>query len=151
MSETGFEIYNRFYPMPQRFRLGDPVLVKEVTGMRWPDFTDALAEMEEDAAQAADEGREDEFQSDQVLILGMMAVAFWHGNPQMSRAKVVRAVERIPLDVVKFIAGDDPEEAKPDPPAESGAATGEAPQMTSNGSVDSREEPVTTEILPASI
>ena len=31
--QPGFEIAGRLYPVPQGFRLGDPALVREVTGM----------------------------------------------------------------------------------------------------------------------
>ena len=89
--KDGVEIYKRFYPWPDRFRLGDPVLVKEVTAMRWPDFVAALDELDEDEAP------------DQVVLAGLIAVAFWQGNPQMSRDKARRAVERIPQDEIEIV------------------------------------------------
>ena len=133
--EEGFEIYNRFYPSPQRFRLGDPVLVREVTGMNWPDFARGLDAMSEEFSELVEQGQAEEFEPDQVLLVGLMAVAFWHGNPQMTRAKVVRAVERIPIEDVKFVAGDE-EEAAPSPPAE---AAGEPQPTTSSESGGSLE------------
>ena len=119
--QDGFEIYKRFYPAPMRFRMGDPVLVKEVTGMTWPEFTTALDAMEQDYSALVEQDRTDEFQADHALLLGLMAVAFWQGNATMSRAKVVRAIERIPLEDVEFIAADVEDDASPPDVAEAGS------------------------------
>lgn len=119
--KDGVEIYKRFYAWPERFRLGDPVLVKEVTGMRWPDFVAALEELDDDE------------EPDQVVLLGLIAVAFWQGNPQMSRDKVRRALEKTWQDDVEAISGD---EGDADPPAQSSEA-GEQPSLTSTESSDS--------------
>jgi hypothetical protein len=48
-TEAGFEIRGRFYPMPEAFRLCDPVLVEELTGMKFAEFAEALDEMGEAA------------------------------------------------------------------------------------------------------
>lgn len=117
----GVEVYKRFYPWPDRFRLGDPVLVKEVTGMRWPDFAQALDEMEPDETP------------DQVVLLGLIAVAFWQGNPLMSRDKVRRLLERAPMEDIEIIEGD---ELSDDSPPDEG---GEKPPMMQNGSGDSQD------------
>lgn len=119
--QDGFEIFKRFYPAPTRFRMGDPVLVKEVTGMTWPEFTAGLDAMELEYAGLLEQGRADEFEPDHVLLLGLMAVAFWQGNPTMGRAKAVRAIERIPLEDVEFIAADVEVDASPPAVAEAGA------------------------------
>jgi hypothetical protein len=135
--KDGVEIYKRFYPWPESFRLGDPVLVKEVTGMRWPDFAQALDEMEEDEVP------------DQVVLAGLIAVAFWQGNPQMSRDKARRAVERISMDDVEILEADDGG-VDASPPATDGAATGAVPSPISSASAASPEEEARTEILPDS-
>ena len=120
----GVEIYKRFYPWPDRFRLGDPVLVKEVTGMRWPDFAAALEEMDVDEAP------------DQVVLAGLIAVTFWQGNPQMSREKVRRTLERTPMEEIEIIEGDEGEVDAELPPAEAGAQPPATPSG-SNGLPDS--------------
>lgn len=140
--QEGFEIYNRFYPSPQRFRMGDPVLVREVTGMEWPQFAQGLETQGEEYRSLVEQGREDEFEADQVLLLGLLAVAFWHGNQQMSRQKVAKAVEKIPIEEVKFIAGD---EDDADPPAVTGVG-GSPLSTTSSASADSPEEVHPTDI-----
>lgn len=146
MPEEGFEIYDRFYPSPKRFRLGDPVLVREVTGMSWPEFARGLDAMADDYAALLEQGREDEYEPDQVLLVGLMAVAFWQGNKQMSRAKVVRAVEQIPLESVKYIAGD--EEGDDASPPD--GAAGAPPSTTSSESGVSPEDPEPTSPPPGS-
>ena len=134
--KDGVEIYKRFYPWPDRFRLGDPVLVKEITGMRWPDFVAALDEIDEEEAP------------DQVVLAGLIAVAFWQGNPQMSRDKARRAVERIPQDEIEIVEGD---EGDVGPPAlvETEAA-GSGPEATLSASDGSPEAQEATEIPPDS-
>lgn len=144
--QDGFEIFKRFYPAPTRFRMGDPVLVREVTGMSWPEFTTALDMMEREYASLVEQGQGDDFQPDHILLLGLMAVAFWQGNPTMGRAKVVRALERIPIEEVEFIAAD--EEVDASPPEE---AAGRPPSTTSSESDGSPEATARTEIPQDSI
>lgn len=129
--KDGVEIYKRFYPWPERFRLGDPVLVKEVTGMRWPEFVAALDEIDEEEAP------------DQVVLAGLIAVAFWQGNPMMTRDKARRAVEKIPQDEVEIVEGD---EGDVGPPALVEAEVGTAPTPTSSASAESPEAQGETEI-----
>lgn len=136
--QSGVEVYKRFYPWPTSFRLGDPVLVKEVTGMTWPDFTAALDAQNQAIADAEEMGDESP-QADQVVLAGLIAVAFWQGNPQMSRDKARRALERIPMEEIEMID----EETEDSPPA---GAAGEPPSTTSNGSDVSPEASARTEI-----
>lgn len=140
----GFEIYKRFYPSPTRFRMGDPVLVKEVTGMTWPEFTAGLDVMEQDYQALIEQERPEDFEPDHVLILGLMGVAFWQGNPSMTRRKAVLAIERIPIDDVEFIAADVEEDARPPDVAEAGSMQ----SPTSSASVDSPEAQDSTDPPP---
>src|SRR5262245_23278325 len=144
--KDGVEIYKRFYPWPDAFRLGDPVLVKEITGMRWPDFVQALDEQNE-AIEMAEEMGMPSPQPDQVVLAGLIAVAFWHGNPMMNRDKARRALERIPMDDIELIDGDEGE-VDLSPPAQAGAAAETAQQTTSNGS-EASLEPSTRTSHPA--
>lgn len=134
----GVEIYKRFYPWPDSFRLGDPVLVNQITGMRWPDFVQALDDQNQAIEDAEEMGTEPP-QPDQVVLAGLIAVAFWQGNPTMSRDKARRALERIPMDDIEVVDGDEGE-ADLNPLSESGSAEAEvAPITTSNRSDDSPE------------
>ena len=120
--QDGLMIYSKFYPWPSSFRIGDPVLVREVTGMSWPEFVAALDNIDEEEAP------------DQVVLAGLIAVAFWQGNPQMTREKARRAVEKLPQDRVEIIEGDEGDDVVP--PAE---AAGEPPSTSSSTSGDSPE------------
>ena len=114
--ESGFQINEAFYPIPQAFRMGDPVLVEEVTGLSWGDFSDRL----------------DEPEGDPVVMLGMLAVAVWQTNPRWRRDRVARWVEAIDIEAVKFIDG---EETDAGPPPVTEAAP------TSNGSAEPSSVP----------
>jgi hypothetical protein len=123
----GVEVYKRFYPWPDRFRLGDPVLVKEVTGMRWPDFAQALDEMDADEVP------------DQVVLAGLIAVAYWQGNPHMSRDKARRALERIPMEDIEIIEGDEGD-ARPPELAPDGAERSSTPKKSESSQDASSDE-----------
>lgn len=97
MAEAGFTIGSEFFPMPAGFRLADPVLVGEVTGLSWDEFATML-----------DTG-------DPRSITGMIAVAVWQKHPEWKRDKVARFVENIELDSIEATGGDDA-----DPPPVSG-------------------------------
>ncbi len=72
-----FEIFDKEYPLPQAFRMGDPVLVEEVTGLTWGEFSDRM----------------DDADGDPAIMLGMLAVAVWQTNPRWRRDRVARYVE----------------------------------------------------------
>ena len=133
---SGVEIYKRFYPWPDAPRLGDPVLVTEITGMRWPDFEAAQVEYFEAAQDARDVGGEPP-SPDPVLFIGMVSIAFWQGNPTMTRDKARRALERLSIDDIEVIDGDEGE-ADVGPPAQGGVEA--APEMTSSESGSSPEQ-----------
>jgi hypothetical protein len=138
----GVEIYKRFYPWPDSFRLGDPVLVKEITGMKWPDFAQALDEQSQAIEEAEEMGTKPPA-PDQVVLSGLIAVAFWQGNPLMSRDKVRRALERVPMDDVELIDGDEGE-VDVGPPAPGGDKAATASSTTSSASEFSPEQSAET-------
>ena len=140
MADEGVEIYKRFYPWPERFRLGDPVLVTQVTGLSWPEFVEANSAQQRAIDEAAESGEEPPA-PDQLVLAGLIAVAFWQGNAQMSREKARRAIERIPLDDIEVVGGDEEDDAVP--PAE---AAGPPISMPLNGSDASQEASAETAI-----
>src|SRR3990167_4750442 len=99
--DPAIEINGELYPIPQAFRLGDPVLVRELTGMDFVDFAEAL----DDEARRADP----------VLQLGIIGVAVWQKHPTWRREKVARFVSTLPIEALKFIGGDDDEESASPP------------------------------------
>jgi len=140
--KDGVEIYKRFYPWPDSFRLGDPVLVKEITGMRWPEFVQALADQNEAIAEATEMGLEPP-PPDQVVLAGLIAIAFWQGNPLMSRDKARRALERLPMEDLELIDGDEGEvDFGPPADAPEGGATEHS--TTLNESASSPEQSTRT-------
>lgn len=110
MAANGFEIHDAFYPLPESFRMGDPVLVEEVTGLTWGEFSDRTEEPENDPA----------------VMLGMLAVAVWQTNPRWRRDRVARFVESLDIGDVKFIGEEADEQSPPD-----GAASPQADDSTS--------------------
>lgn len=101
--QPGFSIGTEFYPFPSSFRLGDPVLVAEVTGIGWNEFTELL-----------DDG-------DPRTLAGLVAVSIWQKHPTWRRDKVVRHVEGLEMDALEF---EDPGEDDAAPPLNGGASTG---------------------------
>lgn len=147
MAESGVLIHNRFYSWPQSFRHGDPVLVREVTGMSWPDFLSGLQAQEQMIREKRTAGEDVvEADIDAVIQVGLLAVAFWQGNPMMSREKVRRAIERLPQEAVEYVDGDEEDDERPPE-----VAAGEPPPTSSSGSGDSPEARAGTEIPAASI
>lgn len=93
--EPGFEIGGEFYAFPQAFRLCDPVLVAEVTGLSWIEFTELLDEQ------------------DPRTLSGLVAVAVWQKNPRWKRDKVIQFVERVELDAIGFSGSAAEDDAGP--------------------------------------
>jgi hypothetical protein len=119
-----FEWRNRRYPLPVVYRLVDPVLVEELTGVNWLRFCEAIDDPEQ--------GLEDP-----KVLLGMLAVAIWQANPTLRRDRVVRICAGITFDDVKVI-GLEPElaeieaerEGDVDPPARTADSRSEEASST---------------------
>lgn len=109
---AGFEIYGQFYPAVEAFTLGDPVLIRELTGMDFVDFSEAYDELIVELNQAAD----GEANVDPAVLIGLVGVAVWQANPTWRRDKVVKFVEHLPTDALKLV-GDEEEGDDQDPPA----------------------------------
>lgn len=100
--EPGFSIGDEFYAFPTTFRLGDPVLVAEVTGLGWNDFAEMLD------------------QGDPRTLAGLVAVSVWQKHPKWRRDRVLLFVEALDLDAVVF--SDPGDEADAVDPLSPGAA-----------------------------
>lgn len=134
--QPGFEIKGRFYPFPASFRLGDPVLVSEVTGLDWPTFTARL----DDPA----------YDEDLVVLSGMIAVAVWQKHPTWRRDRVARYIESLDMDRLSFVGPTDQddeedEEADDGPPdltaAEAAEKNSETSPTSSSATPASPSEP----------
>lgn len=109
MADAGFEIKGRFYPFVESFRLGDPVLVERLTGLEWHEWIERLPDGDDPTA--------DGDLSDPLVMLGMVGVAIWQGNPSWARDKVARYVERLNMEDVEATGDDQEDEFDPPPPA----------------------------------
>lgn len=140
MSEAGFEIGGRFYPLPAAFRLGDPVLATEVTGMGWDEFVQAMQDETGDPRVSA----------------GLVAIAVWQGNPTWRRDKVVRYVEQLDLAALDFRAsdgeqGDDAGPPEPTTPtSEPGSTSGSGDASATSSSKPSATQASGSAPTPAS-
>lgn len=137
MAETGaFLIENREYAMPTSFRLIDPVLIREITGLEWPEFTERL-----DGAQADDPAAE-QGDMDPVVLLGLVAVAVWQQHPRWPREKVKRYVGELDIAALSFRGdegvGDPPPVPGPDPASTSATS----PERASVPPVGSASDPI---------
>ena len=102
----GFEIRGRFYPIPTSYRVCDPVLVREVTGMEYLAWADSLPDEE---TELPPEGL------DPVVMAGLVAVAVWQTNTTWRRQQVVKYCESLQNSEVVLV-GLDEEPLEPTPP-----------------------------------
>lgn len=122
-TRAGFMIGDAFYPFPTAFRLGDPVLVEELTGLAWDEFVDRLP----------DENDGDKDGTDPVALIGLVGVAVWQQNPRWRRERVVRFVESI--DQGDFtVSAPEPEEENGGPPAPPAGGKASETSASSSGS-----------------
>lgn len=91
-----FTINGVSYAFPAAFRLCDPVLITEVTGLSYTEFAELL-----------DEG------ADPRTIAGMVAVAVWQKHPTWKREKVIKFVQEVNLDDLMFADDDVEADAAP--------------------------------------
>lgn len=128
MADSGvFLIEDREYAMPTSFRLIDPVLIREITGLEWPQFTERLDGDTDDPAAIEED-------MDPVVLLGLVAVAVWQQHPRWSREKVKRYVGELDIQALSF-RGD---EGGGDPPS----LPGPGPASTSQTSPEPANAPV---------
>lgn len=124
MARAGFQIDDRLYPVPEAFRLVDPVLVEELTGLSWGEFEDRLPSGDDDI---------DGQGADPVALVGLVGVAVWQQNPRWRRDRVVRYVQQIPQDKLSIYAPDD-EDGDGGPPAGTAGATTSGPSASNSES-----------------
>lgn len=128
----GYQIGDHFFPFAARFKLGDPVLVEELTGLTWNEFLDRLP----------DEDSADDEMPDPVAMLGLVGVAVWRANPTWRRDRVIRYVQQQEMENVTAIAPDT-EDGEDGPPAttEAGLKDSEPPASGSESDSASTSEP----------
>jgi hypothetical protein len=133
VQQAAFLLDGVAYPMPATFRLADPVLIKEVTGLEWEEFDARYRLMGEKDERG-------ETPNDPIALLGIIAVAVWQKQPTWKRDRVVQFVQQVDLADLDSIAPPKAE-VVPVPPADGGA------HESQNGSANSNDDagdPVTT-------
>jgi hypothetical protein len=108
--EPAFVIRGTRYPVVNDYRLGDPALVCEITGLEWAAFNDLLLNTDDDTPL------------DFRVQTAMIAVAVAHVHHTWSRDKILRFVSSIPFDEVE-LEGVEPE-TDPTPSTLNGSESG---------------------------
>lgn len=119
------------YLVPSSFRLADPVLVEEVTGLDFEEFSRRLDEVNQSIGT-------DDAKSDYKVTVGLVACAVWQKNPRWSRAKVLQFLEQVDVQslsvqVPEAPADDPPTEAPTEPPATSTSGRSKTPGKDTSG------------------
>lgn len=124
--EPGFEIAGEFYKFPVTYRLCDPVLVAEITGLDWEEFAERLDN------------------KDPRVLPGLLAVGVWQKYPRWKRDKVVNYVQTVEFDALSFPDVTTPEDdaGPPELAATTASATeSSTPASGENEASDATPEP----------
>lgn len=125
MSHAAFLIDGVEYAIPQSYRLGDPVLIEEISGLRFHEFAERLTTSEWLIGR------------DPAVLVAVVAVAVWQQHEDWSREKVRKFIEALDTDQFDFKLPEQTE-TDADPPDE---PAGESPSPTSSdGSTTTAEE-----------
>lgn len=130
MADAGYQIGNKFYPFPTSFRMLDPVLIRDLTGLKWDEFLDLMPDDDEPEALG-----------DPVVMAGMFGVAVWQVNTTWRRDRVVKYVQGINIEAVQAVGvedaeGDEEDDASP-PEATNGSKESEKQASRSKSDLDS--------------
>lgn len=123
---AGFRIGEADYEFPATFRMCDPVLVEEVTGLDFAEFAERIDEMNE-AIAGGEPG------SDVKALLGLVAVGVWQANPRWKRDRVVRFMQDADMQALTV------DEAADDPPPKGAQAPAKDSPVTSDESTSTQE------------
>lgn len=136
--QRGFQIRGRFYPIADVEKLGDPALVRAVTGLSWDAYLAGLGYID---PAANDDDELEDLPDENDVLAGVVAIAVQHVT-NWPRDKVTRFVTNLSAGEVEGIGFDEPEpELAPDPELEKlpptseldGAELDSAPPMMGSG------------------
>ncbi len=134
--QRGFQIGDSFYPFPTSFKVLDPVLVAEISGLPWEAF---IATLEKDEEWLNANGAPPET----LMLAALLATAVWHVHPEWTRQAVIRYVQALDESDLDILGVSEDAVV---PPAE--PATPPATETTATGLVDG--SPSESEPPPAS-
>ncbi len=129
----GVRINGRFYPYVDAFKHGDPILIHEVTGLDWDEFSEMLAK--------AGDGRG----VNPIAHTAMIAVAIQREHKTWSRREVSDYIRDVDLGAEEIVGVEEP--SKPEemlPPPES-ASNSSSSDETSSTSAESTSAPNPTD------
>lgn len=126
MNVPTFQVGDETYSFPTRYRLGDALLIEELTGLDMEQFGARVDALTKPGAEG-----------DLKALAGMLGVAVWQAHPQWTQARVVAFINDVDFSSFDVKAP----EVQADPPAEP-ATTPEPATMTA--SQDSSSESTTT-------
>lgn len=125
--EPGFEIAGEFFKFPVTYRICDPVLVAEITGLEWEEFAEGLDN------------------KNPRILPGLLAVGVWQKYPRWKRDKVVNYVQSVEFDALSFPDVTTPEDdAGPPDLAATTASAAESSMPVSGESEASDANPEVT-------
>lgn len=100
--QPDFSIGNQDFFFPDTFRLGDPVLIEEVTGKDFTEFAELLDDPDR--------------RKSPVVLAGLVSVAVWQAHPNWRRDRVRRFIESTAQDSLEFAQADEDVETEENPP-----------------------------------
>ncbi len=121
---AGVRINGRFYPFVDSFKHGDPILIHEVTGLDWDEFSEMLAK--------AGDGRG----VNPIVQTALIAVAVQREHKTWSRREVSEFIRELDLGSEDYVGVDAAPAEEMLPPTQS-AETSSSSDETSPPSPDS--------------
>lgn len=104
------------------YRLGDPVLIEQVTGMKWAEYAARVDDMVKTQAE------------DPIAVLGLVAVAMWQAHPDWNVREAAKRATMLAISDLEFVAPDGGD--RPPVPAEGRSLSPTSPEKSTTGAED---------------
>ncbi len=117
--KPGVRIGPTFYPFVDQFKHGDPILIHEVTGMNWDEFSEMLSK--------AGDGRS----VNPIVQTALIAVAIQRVHSTWSRREVSEFVRNLDLGDEEYVGGEAVKDEEMLPPNESGESSDSSEETSS--------------------
>lgn len=132
-----FVIDGEEYSVPGSFRMVDPILIEELTGLTFAEFSERLDKVNQQASTGKPAA------PDFTVTVGLVGVSVWQQHEDWTRRKVRQFVEAVDIAALSVLAPEAPD----DPEAESPET---APGVSESPGPDMSAESTTTpEDIPA--
>ncbi len=94
--KAGVRINGQFFPFVDQFKHGDPILIHEVTGLTWDQFSEMLAKAGDGSSQGINP----------IVQTALIAVAIQRERPTWSRREVSEFVRNLELGQEEYVGGE---------------------------------------------